>query len=79
MRHQSSAVSVSRPYLYFHFPSLLLGAVYFGGGWEMRSIPFVSRPLEPDHLTLVVRKALEQQRLNAVSRFSRRKSKNAIV
>lgn len=29
----------------------------------MNSIPFPSRPLEPDHLTLVVRKALEQQRL----------------
>jgi len=29
----------------------------------MRSIPLVSRPLEPDHLTLVVGKALEQQRL----------------
>ena len=29
----------------------------------MRSIPLVSRPLEPDHLTLVVPKALEQQRL----------------
>ena len=29
----------------------------------MNSIPLPSRPLEPDHLTLVVRKALEQQRL----------------
>ena len=51
------------PDLHFHFTSLLLGAVYIGGGWEMRSIPLVSRPLEPDHLTLVVPKALEQQRL----------------
>ena len=63
-------VCVSKPYLYFHFPSLLLGAVYFGGGWEMNSIPFPSRPLEPDHLTLVVPKALEQQRLNARCRDS---------
>ena len=30
----------------------------------MNSTPLVSRPLEPDHLALVVRKALEQQRLN---------------
>jgi Nif-specific regulatory protein len=30
----------------------------------MNSIPFQSRPLESDHLTLVVGKALEQQRLN---------------
>jgi transcriptional regulator with PAS, ATPase and Fis domain len=30
----------------------------------MNSIPFPSRPLEPDHLTLVVPKALERQRLN---------------
>jgi transcriptional regulator with PAS, ATPase and Fis domain len=30
----------------------------------MNSIPILSRPLEPDHLTLVVRKALEQQRLS---------------
>ena len=29
----------------------------------MNSIPLLSRPLEPDHLTLVARKALEQQRL----------------
>jgi two-component system, NtrC family, response regulator AtoC len=30
----------------------------------VRSIPFASRPLQPDHLALVVGKALEQQRLN---------------
>ena len=30
----------------------------------MNSIPFPSRPLEPDHLTLVVPKTLERQRLN---------------
>ena len=30
----------------------------------MRSIPFAPRPLQPDHLALVVGKALEQQRLN---------------
>jgi transcriptional regulator with PAS, ATPase and Fis domain len=30
----------------------------------MNSIPLLSRPLEPDHLTLVVRKTLEQQKLN---------------
>jgi transcriptional regulator with PAS, ATPase and Fis domain len=30
----------------------------------MNSIPLVSRPLEPDHLTLVVPKVLERQRLN---------------
>ena len=43
--------------------SLLLGTVYLGGGGEMNSIPLPSIPLEPDHLTLVGRKALEQQRL----------------
>ena len=30
------SVSVSNPPLYFHVPSLLLGAVYTGGGWEMK-------------------------------------------
>ena len=30
----------------------------------MRSIPFASRPLQQDHLALVIGKALEQQRLN---------------
>ena len=30
----------------------------------MKSIPFASRPLLPDHLALVARKTLEQQNLN---------------
>jgi two-component system NtrC family response regulator len=30
----------------------------------VRSIPFASKPLQPDHLALVVGKALEQQKLN---------------
>jgi two-component system, NtrC family, response regulator len=29
----------------------------------MNSIPLPARPLEPDHIALVVRKALEQQKL----------------
>ena len=62
VRHQSPGLRLKTRFL-FPLHILLLGAVYFGRGWEMNSIPLPSRPLEPDHLTLVVRKTLERQRL----------------